>query len=401
MSEQMWEPPRVLVVEDQADVPVGHFPCRFAELAEAFAALGCGVEVLTSRGWVHARDSGTVHFDTSRYGIFALLLDRIGRPLQRLRGKRRAQSRVRYLGGALRVVAMIATVRVRRQRRAGRRADVVVLSQGIDPLLAATIAGPGHWLFYLFDPQTGSAPGHLGRLLARIAEQAERRRRGHGDSLRVATPDEASRERWEEIAPFLNPTVLPIAGCRVRDPIPGARQRLGLLPGTRLALLFGSPAHKDCEVVWRAFENLSEWRLVIAGQVADLYASSTPPPSSDHDPFLMGGFLDDITRSLIYSAADLIVLSFHPNHRRNSGTLMDAISWGVPVVCSEQSAAADLVQDYRLGVTFKPGDPQSLAASVRTAPARIAPEDLQRAHRELSNRAVASLHLQALQQSGE
>jgi hypothetical protein len=50
---------------------------------------------------------------------------------------------------------------------------------------------------------------------------------------------------------------------------------------------------------------------------------------------------------------------------------MDAIAWGLPVVCSNDSAAAELVSSYRLGVTFTAGDPQSLAAAVRAAPAHI------------------------------
>jgi glycosyltransferase involved in cell wall biosynthesis len=401
MSEQVWELPRVLIVEDRADVAVGHFPVRFAELAEGFAATGYRVDVLTSRGWLHARDAGAVRFATSRYGYLALMLDRIARPLARLSGKHGGGGRVRYLASAVRVLVMIATVRARRQRTAGRPADVVVLSYGIDPLLAATIAGPGRWLFYMFQPPSASPRGHPVRLLAPTAERAERRRRARGGSARIATPDEASRERWAEIAAFLHPRVLPIAGCRARAPTPDARQRLGLLAGDRLALLFGSAYNKDCEIVWRAFAHLSEWRLLIAGHVADLYTPSMKAPAGDREPILIHGYVDDATRGLIFSAADLIVLSFPPNYQRNSGTLMDAISWGVPVVCSEQSAAAELVQRYRLGVTFKPGDTQSLADAVRMAPASIESEDLQRAQGELSNRAVASLHLQALQQLGE
>src|SRR5262244_1825433 len=43
-------PPNVLLVEEHAHWPVGHFPNRYVELADAYAALGCHVDILTSRG---------------------------------------------------------------------------------------------------------------------------------------------------------------------------------------------------------------------------------------------------------------------------------------------------------------------------------------------------------------
>ena len=75
---------------------------------------------------------------------------------------------------------------------------------------------------------------------------------------------------------------------------------------------------------------------------------------------------------------------------------MDAVSWGVPVVCSQPSAAADIVQAYRLGLVFESGDAFSLAAAVGAAPSQIDPRDLERAQDELSSRSVAAACLRAL-----
>jgi glycosyltransferase involved in cell wall biosynthesis len=164
--------------------------------------------------------------------------------------------------------------------------------------------------------------------------------------------------------------------------------------------MFGAATDKDLDVVCRAFSDLEEWRILICGRVADLYRPEAHPcPTTE--PIVIGGFVSNTTRELAYAAADLAILSFRTNYERNSGTLLDAIAWGVPVVCSENSAAAEIVHQYRLGVTFSPGDPESLVSAVRRAPARIEPEDLDRAREELSNRAVAHRHLKVLQEIGE
>ena len=80
---------------------------------------------------------------------------------------------------------------------------------------------------------------------------------------------------------------------------------------------------------------------------------------------------------------------------------MDAISAGVPVVCSDDSTAAAIVRKYKLGVIFAPGDARSLAQAMTVVPDRIAPRDLERAQDELSSRAVARQCLLAMTQEGK
>jgi glycosyltransferase involved in cell wall biosynthesis len=101
----------------------------------------------------------------------------------------------------------------------------------------------------------------------------------------------------------------------------------------------------------------------------------------------------------VYSAADLVVVSFRPTIQRNSAVVMDALSWGVPVVCSDGSPAADVVCEYRLGTIFESGNPDSLERAINAAPTRIEAADLARARTALSNRAVAARLLDALQYS--
>ncbi len=401
-------PPPVLIVEDWAHRPEGHFPRRFAELADAFAAEGCTVEVLTSRGWLYSGTAEAVRFSQNRYGPVARQLDRLANRLRDAGHGSRTEVLTLHAGGRLRVIALMGAARALRRRTHGPTSEVVVLSYGIDAVLAAAIAGPGRWLFYAFEAPSPILQGHgIGPMLRlakwtewRLAKWAERRRRARGGGTRIATPDETSRQLWEDIVPFLEPIVLPIAGCRARAPIPDACFQLGIASADRIALLFGSVHDKDYKVVRSAFSDLDHWRLMVGGLVADAF-NLAEPTVGERKPILLGGFVSDGTRDLAYAAADLAILSFRADYQRNSGTLMDAIAWGVPVVCSERSAAAEIVRNYRLGVTFTPGDAQSLAEAVRRAPTRIEPEDLERARMELSNRAVARRHLQILRQLSE
>jgi glycosyltransferase involved in cell wall biosynthesis len=171
--------------------------------------------------------------------------------------------------------------------------------------------------------------------------------------------------------PFLRPVPIPIAGCTRRERIPDARARLGIAPDERVGLLFGaSHPGKDVDVVFRTFASLSGWRLVTGGQLG-------------------GEVADEAARALLYSAADVVVLSFVADLDRDSGGLMDAIGWGVPVVCSDHSMPADIVREYHLGAIFAPGDQESLRRALAEVPQQIDPRDLERARHELSNTAIA------------
>jgi glycosyltransferase involved in cell wall biosynthesis len=381
MGESDRAPRRVLVVEDRAHQPTGHFPTRFAELAEGFAENGCVVEVLTSLGWLYDGER-PVPFVVNRYGPFNALLYRAAESFRETRGLHR-------IAGVLRALALARAVRSRCRKAGDPMPDVMVVSNRIDPIVAAALAGKGRWLFY-----ESSSPSRVQRSFSGKAERAQRRRRRAGGGARIATPNDESREAWREIVPYLAPVTLPIAGSRTRERAPDARPRLGLTAGDKVALVFGTnQGDKDLDLVARVFAELGDWQLVLGGRVGEGYRQRT----GARDAIVIGGFVDDEMRAVLYSAADLVVLSFHPTFQRNSGVLMDALSWGVPVVCSDGSIAADVVREYGLGVVFESGNPDSLERAIKIAPARIEPADLERARSELSNRAVAARFLDALQ----
>jgi glycosyltransferase involved in cell wall biosynthesis len=351
---------RVVIVEDRAELPFGHYSTLCADLALAFTALGHEVEILTTRGWAGEWDgrprSGS--FSIARYGPWAARLER--------------------RGARWRVPAMMGAARARRRHLGDPSTLTVVISLGFDPVLASALCGPGNWLFYQFGPR-GTKPRSLyARTVGVLAQRAEARRRRAGGSARVVVPSSRWCAGWEAGAPFLRPVAIPIAGCRRRERIPDARARLGIEPGERVGLLFGaSHPGKDVDVVFRTFAGLSGWRLLTGGQVG-------------------GEAADEATRELLYSAADVVVLSFVADLDRDSGGLMDAVGWGVPVVCSDQSLPADLVREYRLGAVFTPGDGASLRAALAEVPNEVAPRDLERARHELSNTTIALRALGAL-----
>ena len=350
----------VVIVEDRAELRFGHYSGLCADLAAAFADLDHEVELLTPRGWAGEWDGRPrdASFAVLRYGPWVAWFER--------------------RGARWRVPAMIGAARAHRRRLEDPSTVMVVISLAFDPVLAAALCGPGNWLFYQFGPNGSGRRSLVRRATTVAARLAERRRRRHGGSARIAVPSPRWCAGWEAAVPFLRPVAIPIAGCRRRERIPDARARLGIEPAERVGLLFGAyHPGKDVDVVLRTFAGLSGWRLLTGGQIG-------------------GEDADEATRELLYSAADVVVLSFVADLNRDSGGLMDAIGWGVPVVCSDESIPADIVRDYRLGAIFTPGDSASLRAALAEVPRQIDPRDLERARHELSNTTIAIRILGAL-----
>jgi glycosyltransferase involved in cell wall biosynthesis len=371
----------VLIVEDRAHWPHGHSPNRFAELALGFVENGCRVDVLTPHSWLREGEQ-PVPFVVSRFEPLPRLLYVIGDIL-------RDKWRMRRASLALRTYAQVRAVRNAR-RDAGDPLPYVVVISEHDPWILSTYGGANRWLLYQFlEPDWRAFAPFVAR-----GERAERRRRAEGGWARLAVPSDEHRNRWRHAAPFLEPVTLAVAGCQPRDPVPHARSRVGVAATDRVALVFGSAyAEKDIDVVANVFSELDDWQIVVAGAVADLYRQRR---TAARDAIVVRGYVDDATRAALYSAADLVVVSHKPSFRRDSGVLMDAVSWGVPVVCSDGTKAAALVRKYRLGVVFASGDPDSLQQAVRRVPSAIDPADLDRARLELSNRVVARRMLGAL-----
>jgi hypothetical protein len=381
----------VLIVEEHAHWAQGHYPNRFVELADAYTTLGYRVEILTARGAGDASPAHPVHRFTRSESVIA----RAANWLQRPHGGRR-NTVVQRWGHALGMTATAIAIRHRARTMDPAPDAVVVLGLNTDPTLVAALAGPGNLLLYQFGAPSAahrwkhSTTRHLTNALAR---RNVTRHRAAGTRVRLSCAHPAWRDEWSSQAPFLDPITLPIAGTRPFTPEPDARHQLDDGSGRRTALLFGTGANTDRTTALEAFAEINGWRLVLAGTVAGRVDASALPPTIS---IAADTTVDESTRNRLFSAADLVVLSFTPDYWNDSGVLMDAISAGVPVVCSERSSAATLVRDYRLGTTFPAGDVDALRRAVREALESCDADGLARARADLSNLAVARRQLDAL-----
>lgn len=392
MTTELSRLPPVLVVEDRADRPVGHWPVLFAEVAAGFAAAGCRVAVLTSRGWYFAGEK-TAPFSVYRYGWLARAFDWLSDRLQRNRRSRRWRVWLRRAGEVLRVV-VITRAAATRAHVLGDDTVVVVVSNVDAPELVAALGGRGRWLSYVFfsPHRPTTSIGVCGNEILRwVAAMTERSRRAHEGCSVVGAPSISLRDEWARAWPGADVRITKLPGGGEARAIDDAREQLGIEPSLRVALLFGMRYDdKDPDTVFDAFSELDDWHLVVAGTLAD------DPPRSARVFRGYPGYVDDHARALLFSAADLVVISYHPGFMRNSGNLREAITWGVPVVCSDQSAPADVVRAHRLGTVFEAGNAASLVRAVRAAPASIDPTDLARVRAERSSRSAAEQALHAL-----
>jgi glycosyltransferase involved in cell wall biosynthesis len=388
----------ILVVEDRAHDADGHAPIRFAELAAALANRGAGVEVLTARGWCRAGASDLglpIHCYTAparrlheavapwrRPDHPVARAERLVVRLVRAPGRDAAWRRIRSLRQLVRGALLVVEVRRRLREMADATAVVVVADTGT-PRLLSLLAGNERWLLYLF---AAPPPGRIGRVASAWRERA---REARGGRFVLAAPSARLCATWRAAQSMPITVTAPLAGVAPEPAVPGARDALGLPAATRIALLFGaSYDDKDPGIVLDAVAELQGWELVLAGSIAGKLPDR---PGVRRFP----GYVDDATRARLFTSADVVVLSFVPGFARNSGTLMNAVAWGVPVVCSDDCAPADLVRAHRLGNLFTAGDARSLADAIENTVA-LDPLDLARARTALSNDRVAARALALL-----
>ena len=377
-------------MEDLAHYECGHFPNSAALLADALGTLGCDVTLLTARGWKEGavRDP---QFRVERlrglsWVLWTLATEMVDRTR---RWPARVSSVVGMAASVFRESSLVLGMRTQ-----GAGADVISAPYGVRPTFVAAFSGNGLMVHYsLHLPPGGDAPmTFAGRALDAWARSRQRARRRAGGGLRLIVASDDLRAAWTARAPYLEPVVIPHALSRDEEPVSDARQ-LGIAPDARVALVFGA-AHpeKDSDTVWRAFRELPEWTLLVVGTIADSYRE-WDEPHDGADAIVIGGYVDEATRALAYSAADVVIISFIDGFLRDSGVLRDAVTWERPVVCSSGNEPADAVERFGLGEIFAAEDSSALVAAVRRAPATIDPTALKRAQAEMSDVAVAQAYL--------
>lgn len=147
-----------------------------------------------------------------------------------------------------------------------------------------------------------------------------------------------------------------------------ARRQLGLPErGEKILLFFGQIKEvKGLDLLLEAFgrvrARIGPCRLVIAGKVwkddFSRYQALIDQHTLDEFVDLRIRYIPDSEVSAFYSAADLIVLPYRRIYQ--SGVLLMAMSFGVPVLASDLPGMVEIVEDGRNGFLFKAGDVDDL-----------------------------------------
>jgi glycosyltransferase involved in cell wall biosynthesis len=325
-----------------------------------------------------------------------MLADALAPSMPRVRWTRRARWSA-YGAATLRAAAIALATRRAVRRNPERVPDVIQFGHDVHTFVFAGLVGPGRFVHHAFRPPSGDRPRTVaGRAVDTWAQRAEAARRRAGGGLRIAAATQSLVDAWARRAPYLAPVVIGHAMSRDERIDADPRTRFGIDTDAKVALVFGADhGNKDLETVWRAFVDLPDWTLLVVGDVAGpfhAYASQHDAP----DAVVVEGYVDDATRSCAHSAADLVVLSFHDGHVRDSGVFQDALAFGKAVVCSDGSDPANKVREFGVGCVFEPGNASALVAAVRAAPAVVASDAMERALGATTAAAVARAHLDAL-----
>ena len=153
-----------------------------------------------------------------------------------------------------------------------------------------------------------------------------------------------------------------------------ARQRLGIRPGERTILFFGSIGpYKGLEFLVSAFHRLAtrarDYRLIIAGQPVREYGAyfvavqQTINGDTSRERIIQRtAYVPDDETELYFKAADLLVLPY--TQVAQSGVLVLGYSFGVPVVAADVGSLREDVVVGRTGFLCRPSDPVDLAETI-------------------------------------
>ena len=156
----------------------------------------------------------------------------------------------------------------------------------------------------------------------------------------------------------------------------GARFELGLWPDELVFLAFGAiRPYKGIDgllAAWRAAAPSSPPRRLVvaggagAGPAADelLLDLAVTPDVAAFPRRIEDGLVGDFFR-----AADIAVLAHH--EALNSGVLLLALTFGLPVIAPRFAAAVELLDD-RVALLYEPGDQDGLVDALRRAPGLVA-----------------------------
>jgi glycosyltransferase involved in cell wall biosynthesis len=206
--------------------------------------------------------------------------------------------------------------------------------------------------------------------------------------------DEETAARAVEIVRSRHVAVVPhgsyVGVYRPGEGRAAARVELGI-DDERVALSFGElRGYKDMDVLVDAFAQVQAGGLLlVAGSPKDKRLAAELGEAAERDSRIrfLPRFVPDERVSDFFAAADVAVVP--RGDGGTSGSLILALSFGVPVVAADTATYRELLGDGEAGWLFAPGDPVSLATALDAA--FSAPEEELRRRAELAAAQAASL----------
>jgi glycosyltransferase involved in cell wall biosynthesis len=148
------------------------------------------------------------------------------------------------------------------------------------------------------------------------------------------------------------------------------RSELGLPPTSFVFLCFGElREYKEVELLLTAFSSVSlpHARLVVAGNAKIPSVGSAVRAASAKDPRVvsMFGFVPEERVAELFHACDAAVLP--RGEPGTSGSLILALSMGLPVVAADVPTVRELTRDGEAGWLFRPHNLSSLRTAIQRA----------------------------------
>ncbi len=142
-----------------------------------------------------------------------------------------------------------------------------------------------------------------------------------------------------------------------------AREKLNWQEDQFYALFFGQiKKAKGLDLLIDAFKNIKNARLVIAGKIwkDDFKVYQDKIDCNIWDNIELNiRFISDEERELFFKAADVIVLPYRKIYQ--SGVLLMALSYGLPILASDLPANSEIIRDNETGFLFKTDSSEDLA----------------------------------------
>jgi glycosyltransferase involved in cell wall biosynthesis len=186
--------------------------------------------------------------------------------------------------------------------------------------------------------------------------------------LHFIVETEAVRQAWEPVA---GESVIHIPAAiteRSEQPLTkqAARRKLGLDEDGFMPLFFGTHREgKDYRTAIEAAKLAKEHPfLIFAG-----------PLISGNDPNTLlkelgynnakswNRYIPDDEVSLLFDACDVVMLPYSQGYTKGSAVLLQACKYGKPIIASNTGHLANFVNTHKVGLLYKPGDPESLASA--------------------------------------